>query len=204
MVAICDYDAGNIRSVEKAIEKLGGEAKITRDPREILAADHVILPGVGNFGDAMGNLEKYGLVEVIEDVVADKIPFLGICAGMQLLFQSSEESPGVRGLGLLRGTCRRFSESGGFKVPQIGWNAIYPMNDGDLFKDIPGSSHVYFVHSYYVDAANLNCVKAVSEYSCIFHAAVQKGKVFATQFHPEKSGDIGLRILDNFLKIKMD
>ena len=204
MVAIIDYDAGNVKSVEKAVEKLGHEACLTRDPEQILNADHVILPGVGNFGDAMGNLEMYGLVPVIREVIQRKIPFLGICVGMQLLFEGSEESPGVKGLGILKGTVKRFPEREGFKIQQIGWNSIHLMNEGDLFKDIPGNSYVYFVHSYYVDAVNTNCVKAVSEYSCIFHASVQKGRICATQFHPEKSGDVGLSILENFIKMKSE
>ena len=201
MIAIIDYDAGNIKSVEKAFQFLGKEAVITRDPKTILKADRVVLPGVGNFGDAMGNIEKYGLVPVIVEVVEQKIPFLGICVGMQLLFEGSEESPGVKGLGLLRGSCRRFEDKPGMKVPQIGWNSIFPMNGGDLFKEIPSGSYVYFVHSYHVVVENLNAVKAVSEYSTIFHASVQKGNIYATQFHPEKSGDVGLSILRNFLKI---
>ena len=200
MIAIIDYDAGNVKSVEKAFLKLGRKAEITRDPQVILSADHVVLPGVGNFGDAMGNLKKYGMDGLIREVTGKGIPFLGICVGMQLLFEGSEESPGVAGLGLLRGQCRRFSEKPGCKIPQIGWNAIHLMNNGDLFDGIPGGSYVYFVHSYYCDAENVNTVRAIAEYSNVFHAAVQKGKIYATQFHPEKSGDIGLRILKNFVR----
>ncbi len=200
MIAIIDYDAGNVRSVEKAFHFLGKEALITSDPQVILSADHVVLPGVGNFGDAMGNLVRYGMDEVIRDVVKNEIPFLGICVGMQLLFEESEESPGVKGLGLLQGRCRRFREKEGCKIPQIGWNSIHLMNDGDLFDGIPGSSYVYFVHSYYCEARNPRVVRAVSEYSNLFHASVQKGKIYATQFHPEKSGEVGIRILKNFLR----
>ena len=202
MIAIIDYDAGNVKSVEKAFLKLGREAVITRDPQVILAADHVVLPGVGYFGDAVGNLKAFGMEEVIREVIRKEVPFLGICVGMQALFEGSEESPDVPGLGILKGRCLRFKERPGYKVPQIGWNAIHVMNEGDLFKDIPSGSFVYFVHSYYVLAENLNSVKAVSEYTNIFHASVQKGKLCATQFHPEKSGEIGMRILRNFVKMK--
>ena len=202
MVAIIDYDAGNVRSVEKAFLSFGREAVITRDPQVILSADHVVLPGVGNFGDAVGKLRSHEMEPVIREVIAKETPFLGICVGMQALFEGSEESPDVPGLGILRGRCRRFDQDAGLKIPQIGWNAIHPLNDGDLFKDIPGGSFVYFVHSYYVEAANVNCVKAVSEYGRIFHASVQKGKICATQFHPEKSGGVGLQILRNFIKME--
>ena len=201
MIAIIDYDAGNVKSVEKAFQKLGRETEITRDPQVIVSADHVVLPGVGNFGDAIGNLRKYGMEEVIREVIGKEIPFLGICVGMQLLFEGSEESPGVSGLGLLRGQCRKFAEKEGFKIPQIGWNSIHMMNGGELLDGIPNGAYVYFVHSYYCDAENVNTVRAVSEYSNLFHASVQKGKIYATQFHPEKSGDIGLRILKNFIRI---
>ncbi len=202
MIAIIDYDAGNVKSVEKALIRLGKKAVLTRDPKEILSATHVVLPGVGNFGDAAANLRKYGMDEVIREVVARETPFLGICVGMQLLFEGSEEAPEAEGLGLLRGCCRRFPEKPGFKIPQIGWNALHFMNGGDLFDGIPNGSYVYFVHSYYCDAANINIVRAVSEYTKIFHASVQKGKIYATQFHPEKSGDLGLRILKNFCACK--
>lgn len=202
MIAIIDYDAGNVKSVQKAFEKLGQQVKVTRDPQVILSADHVVLPGVGNFGDAVGNLRKYGLEDVIREVIARKIPFLGICVGMQALFEGSEESPEVPGLGIFRGTCRRFPDREGFKVPQIGWNSIFFMNGGKLFKEIPNGIFVYFVHSFYVEAENLNIVKAVCEYTNIFHASVQRGNVFACQFHPEKSGNAGLRILQNFLLVK--
>lgn len=200
MVSIIDYDAGNVKSVEKAFQKLGQEAEITRDRDRILHSDYVVLPGVGNFGDCMGNLKKYGLDEVIYEVIDRKIKFLGICVGMQLLFEGSEESPDVPGLGILKGHVKRFPEKPGFKVPQIGWNSIFMMNKSELFRDIPNGSYVYFVHSYYCEAENINQVRAVSEYTNIYHAAVQKGNVFATQFHPEKSGDVGLKILKNFIK----
>lgn len=202
MIAIIDYDAGNVKSVEKAFLKLGKKTAVTRDPQVILSADHVVLPGVGNFGDAAGNLRRYGMEEVIREVIEKQIPFLGICVGMQLLYDGSEESPGVKGLGIIHGECRRFRGGDGFKVPQIGWNTIHMMNGGDLLKEIPSGSYVYFVHSYYCEAENKNCVKAVTQYQNFFDASVQKGKVYATQFHPEKSGNIGLMILRNFVAVR--
>ncbi len=202
MVAIIDYDAGNVKSVEKAFQKLGQKAEITRDPEKILKADHVVLPGVGNFGDAMQNLKKYHMEEVIRKVIDSKTPFLGICVGMQLLFEGSEESPDVPGLGILKGKVRRFDDKEGYKIPQIGWNSIFMMNNGDLFFNVPNGSYVYFVHSYYVQAENMNQVKAVTEYANMVHASVQRGNLFATQFHPEKSGDVGLQILKNFIRQK--
>ena len=206
MIAIIDYDAGNIRSVEKALLYLGQEVKLTRDPKEILGADRAILPGVGSFGDAMEKIRGYGLEEVIREFAASGKPFLGICLGLQLLFPESEESPGVKGLSILQGKIRRIPEKGPDgverKVPQIGWNSVHFMNDGAIFKDIPSGSYVYFVHSYYISAADVSQVTAVSDYSCIFHAAVEKGKVSAVQFHPEKSGETGLRILRNFVRQK--
>ncbi len=204
MIVIIDYDAGNVKSVERAFLKLKQPVVVTRDPEKILAADHVVLPGVGNFGDAMNHLKEYGLEDVIRQVIANKTPFLGICVGMQVLFESSEESPEVPGLGILKGTVRRFDEKPGFKVPQIGWNSIFMMNSGDLFANIPNGSYVYFVHSYYVEAKNMNQVKAVTEYANMVHASVQRGNLFATQFHPEKSGDVGLTILKNFIRQKKE
>ncbi len=204
MIVIIDYDAGNVKSVERAFLKLKQPVVITRDPEKILAADHVVLPGVGNFGDAMNHLKEYGLEDVIRQVIANKTPFLGICVGMQVLFESSEESPEVPGLGILKGTVKRFDEKPGFKVPQIGWNSIFMMNGGDLFANIPNGSYVYFVHSYYVEAKNMNQVKAVTEYANMVHASIQRGNLFATQFHPEKSGDVGLTILKNFIRQKKE
>lgn len=200
MIAIIDYDAGNIKSVEKAILKLGQEPVITRDRDVILAADKVILPGVGSFGDAMEKLNKYGLVEVIKELVARKTPFLGICLGLQLLFEESQESPGVKGLGILKGKIIRIPDLGQ-KVPQIGWNDLKFDNPGRLFAGIPEGSYVYFVHSYYLQAADESIVKASAEYGCHIHASVEDGNVFACQFHPEKSSDVGLKILENFLNI---
>jgi len=201
MIAIIDYDAGNIKSVEKALLALGEEAKVTRDADTILGADGVILPGVGAFGDAMGKLHSYGLVEVIRKCAEREIPFLGICLGLQLLFESSEESPGVEGLGLLPGKIVRLPAESGLKIPHIGWNDLTYPNSGRLFAGVPEGSYVYFVHSYYLQAADPGIVTAVTRYGAEIHASVEKGNLFACQFHPEKSSGVGMRILQNFIDI---
>lgn len=201
MIAIIDYDAGNIKSVEKALEYLGEEVAVTRDKDIILSAEKVVLPGVGAFGDAMSKLNKYELVDVIKHVVEKKTPFLGICLGLQLMFERSEESPGVEGLGLLEGEILRIPDAEGLKIPQIGWNSLNYPNEGRLFKGIPESSYVYFVHSYYLKAKDESIVKATTDYSTLIHASVEKDNVFACQFHPEKSSEVGLKILKNFIEI---
>lgn len=201
MVAIIDYDAGNIRSVEKAVRYLGKEVTVTSEPEEILAADRVILPGVGAFGDAMKRLHAMGLVEVIRQAAGRGTPFLGICLGLQLLFEKSEESPGVPGLGLLQGEILRLPELPGLKVPHIGWNSLKYPNPGRLFRGIPEDSYVYFVHSYYLKAQDEGIVTATTEYGTLVHASVESGNLFACQFHPEKSSETGLTILENFLSI---
>lgn len=201
MIAIIDYDAGNIRSVEKAMAKLGQEVWITRDRERIMNADKVILPGVGSFGDAMAHLQEYNLVEVIKDVVKEKIPFLGICLGLQLLYESSEETPGVEGLGILKGKILKIPEQKDLKIPHMGWNSLHLQNDGRLFHGIEQNPYVYFVHSYYLKAGEEETVKATTEYSVNIHASVEKDNVFACQFHPEKSGDLGLQILKNFAEL---
>lgn len=202
MIAIIDYDAGNIRSVEKALVSLGQEVKVTGDPEEILRADKVILPGVGAFGDAMANLNRCNLVPVIHEVVKKGTPFLGICLGLQLLFERSDETPGVDGLGILKGEILRIPAVEGLKIPHMGWNSLHFENDGRLFKDLLEQSYVYFVHSYYLKAQEEEIVKASTEYGTHIHASVEKGNVFACQFHPEKSGDVGLQILKNFVELK--
>ena len=201
MIAIIDYDAGNIRSVEKAVRYLGKEVTVTSEPEEILAADRVILPGVGAFGDAMKRLHAMGLVEVIRQAAGRGTPFLGICLGLQLLFEKSEESPGVPGLGLLQGEILRLPELPGLKVPHIGWNSLKYPNPGRLFRGIPEDSYVYFVHSYYLKAQDEGIVTATTEYGTLVHASVESGNLFACQFHPEKSSETGLTILENFLSI---
>ena len=202
MIAILDYDAGNIKSVEKAMQLLGQEVTITRDRREILNADKVILPGVGAFGDAMEKIRQYGLYEVIHEVTEQGTPFLGICLGLQLLFERSEESPGVEGLGILKGEILRIPETPGLKIPHMGWNSLDFRNNGRLFEDLPEESYVYFVHSYYLRAADEKIVTAVTEYGTQIHASVEQGNVFACQFHPEKSSDAGIQILKNFVAIE--
>lgn len=198
MIAIIDYDAGNIKSVEKALQYLGQEAVITRDKELLLSADKVILPGVGSFGDAMKKIRDYGLEEVIKKIVEKGTPFLGICLGLQLLFESSEETPGVFGLGLCKGKIVRFPESE-LKVPQIGWNSLKFPKRGVLFQNIDEGEYVYFVHSYYLKAEE-DIVSAVTEYGVTVHAAIEKDNLFACQFHPEKSSDVGLKILKNFVE----
>ena len=180
---------------------LGEEIVITRDADTILSADGVILPGVGAFGDAMEKLHSYGLVEVIHKCVDKGIPFLGICLGLQLLFESSEESPGVEGLHVLDGKILRIPDGEGIKVPHIGWNDLSFPNEGKLFKGIPENSYVYFVHSYYLKAEDEKIVTAATEYGTYIHASVEKDNVYACQFHPEKSSEVGLQILKNFIQI---
>lgn len=201
MIAIIDYDAGNIKSVEKAILSMGEEAVLTRDADTILSADGVILPGVGAFGDAMEKLRSYGLVEVIRECAARRLPFLGICLGLQLMFESSEESPGVEGLHILDGRIMKIPSAPGLKIPHIGWNNLSFPNRGRLFQGVPENTYVYFVHSYYLQAAEEEIVTATAEYGTLIHASVEKDNIFACQFHPEKSSEAGLKILRNFIDI---
>ncbi len=201
MIAIIDYDAGNIKSVEKAIQALGETVCVTRDPQIILSADGVILPGVGSFGDAMEKLHAYGLVEVIHECVNRRIPFLGICLGLQLLFESSEETPGVEGLHVLDGKIVRIPAQTGLKIPHIGWNNLHFPKESRLFAGVKEDAFVYFVHSFYLKAADETIVAATTEYGTCIHAAVEKDLVFACQFHPEKSSDVGMQILRNFIAV---
>ena len=205
MVAIIDYDAGNIKSVEKAFQYLGADTEVTRDPEVIFRADRVVLPGVGAFGDAMNRIREYGLENIINEVVKKEVPFLGICLGQQLLFESSKESDGVRGLGILCGEIidipDRDAEGNYYKIPQIGWNNLRIKEGARLYKGISGEPYVYFVHSYYLKAADRSIVAATTDYSVTIDASVECGNVFACQFHPEKSADVGMQILDNFLHI---
>lgn len=203
MIAIIDYDAGNLKSVEKALQYIGEEVLITRDRHRIRQADHVILPGVGAFSVAMEQLKKYELDKVIEETVARQVPFLGICLGLQLLFDGSEESSGVEGLGLLKGEVLRIPKEDDLKIPHIGWNSLSLKNNGRLFDGLEKEEpYVYFVHSYYLRAANAQIVTATTEYGVTIDASVESQNLFACQFHPEKSSTAGLRILSNFAKIQ--
>ncbi len=199
--AIIDYDAGNTRNVERAIAHCGGNGILTRDIDTILKADRVILPGVGNFGDAMNKLNNYGLADPVREYVKSGKPFLGICVGLQLMFEGSDEAKGVKGLGILPGYIYKFPEDKGLKVPQIGWNSLDFPRPGKLFKGIDEGSFVYFVHSYYLKAEDESIVTATTEYGVTVHASVEIGNVFACQFHPEKSSNVGMKIIKNFLEL---
>ncbi len=198
MIAIIDYDAGNLKSVEKALNYLGEDAIVTRDYRDILTADKVILPGVGAFGEAMERIRQYDLDKVIREVIEKQTPFLGICLGLQLLFAGSEENGGVEGLHILDGEIVRIPAKDGLKIPHIGWNSLHLQHQGRLFAGITEGTFVYFVHSYYLKARDDEIVKASTEYGVSIHASVEQENVFACQFHPEKSSSAGLQILRNF------
>ena len=201
MIAIIDYDAGNLKSVEKALKYLGQDVIVSRDSSEILQADKVILPGVGSFGDAMNNLDHFNLVDTIKKVAEKDTPFLGICLGLQLLYKTSEESPGATGLGILDGEILRIPDAPDMKVPQIGWNSLDITPGAKLFAGIEGNPYVYFVHSYYLKSKDEADVAAKTNYVVDIHASVERGNVFACQFHPEKSSTVGLKILDNFIHL---
>lgn len=201
MIAMVDYDAGNLKSVEKALEYLGQEVVITRDSEKILNADKVILPGVGSFGDAMEKLKYYKLENTLKKVTDNGTPFFGICLGLQLLFESSEESPGVEGLSILKGHIKKIPAKEGLKIPHMGWNSLSIKSGTKLFKEIDNNAYVYFVHSYYLLANDSNIVAATTDYSVDIHAAIEKDNIFACQFHPEKSSEIGLKILQNFANL---
>ena len=199
MIAIIDYDAGNLRSVEKALLSIGEETIVTRNRDEILAADKVVLPGVGAFGDAMRKLHEYKLVDTIHEAVDSGKPFLGICLGLQLLFRRSDESDGVEGLSILPGEILRIPDAPGIKIPHIGWNSLSVSKGAKLFEGLGDNPYVYFVHSYYLRADDESIVAATAEYGgTLIHASVQRDNVYACQFHPEKSGSVGMQILKNF------
>ena len=197
MISIIDYGAGNLQSVEKALRHIGCDCQVTADPGRLLASDAAVLPGVGSFGDAMDQLRSRGLEEPIHRFVESGKPFLGICLGLQILFEESQESPGVKGLGLLKGKILRLPKESGLKIPHIGWNSLEVKNREGLFVGLPEEPYVYFVHSYYLRAEE-DVVTATAEYGATIHAAVRKGNLMACQFHPEKSGKTGLAILENF------
>lgn len=199
MIAVIDYGAGNLHSVKNALDYLGAESIITSSSDEILRSDKVILPGVGSFGDAMRSLKEKNLVESIKRAADGTKPFLGICLGLQLLFESSEESPGVEGLGVFKGSVVKIPEHG-LKIPHMGWNNILLAKESRILPD--DKPYVYFVHSYYIKAEDRTDVSAYTEYGERLDVAVERGNVFATQFHPEKSGKAGLDILKRFLDLK--
>ena len=201
MIAIIDYGAGNIQSVAKALTHIGCDCLVTRNKDEILKADGAVLPGVGSFGDTVDSLNNYGIKDAIKEYIASGKPFLGICLGMQLLFPASGESPEAEGLGIYEGSITRIPNGEGLKIPHMGWNSLDINPESRLFKGIEKNPYVYFVHSYFLHAADRELVAATTEYGVTIDAAVERGNVFATQFHPEKSGETGLRILRNFAEI---
>lgn len=202
MIAIIDYDAGNLRSVEKALISLGSDVVVTRERSVINNASKIILPGVGAFGDCMDKLGNFDLIEVIKNNIDAGKPFLGICLGLQLLYEGSDESEGVTGLSVLKGRIKRIPNKDGFKIPHMGWNSLDIKEGASLFKGIDNGTYVYFVHSYYLEAPERDTVAATCEYSVRIDASVEKDNVFACQFHPEKSGDLGLKILNNFAELR--
>lgn len=202
MVAIIDYGAGNLSSVKKALDYLGAKSEITQDKDKIMSASHIILPGVGSFGDAMHSMEERGLVDTVKNAALSGKPFLGICLGLQLLFESSEESEGIKGLGLLKGEIVEIPRNNGVKVPHMGWNSVKLNQKDGIFDGIEEDSYFYFVHSFYLKNADTDAVAATTEYGVTIECAVQKGNLCATQFHPEKSSKIGLKLIENFLKME--
>ncbi|MBQ6575441.1 MAG: imidazole glycerol phosphate synthase subunit HisH [Lachnospiraceae bacterium] len=201
MIAIIDYDAGNMMSVVKAFSHLGQEITVTRDEAALDKADKIILPGVGSFGDAMDRLNGYGLVPVIRRCIKEDKPFLGICLGLQLLYESSGEAPGVKGIGVLSGRIGKIPKGEYKKIPHMGWNSLSFPNEGRLFKGIGPNPYVYFVHSYYLEAADRSTVTATTDYNVTIDASIECKNLFACQFHPEKSGSVGLAILENFIRL---
>lgn len=202
MIAILDYGVGNLFSVEKAFAALGADARVTNDENIIRQAEKIVLPGVGAFGDCMKNLEESGLVLVLKESIAAGKPLLGICVGLQILFDGSEESPGAKGLGLIHGMVKKINAPG-LKVPHMGWNSIKVREQRepiDLFKGLSDKPYVYFVHSYHAVPDDKSVITATTEYGETLTAAVALGNIQATQFHPEKSGDVGLAILKNFIE----
>lgn len=202
MVAIIDYGAGNLSSVKKALDYLGAESEITQDKDKIMSASHIILPGVGSFGDAMKSMKERGLVDTVKNAARSGKPFLGICLGLQLLFESSEESEGIDGLGLIKGKIVQIPRDNGLKVPHIGWNSVEIKQKNGIFSGIDDGSYFYFVHSFYLRDAEKDAVAATTEYGVGIECAIQKGNLCATQFHPEKSSRLGLKLLENFLKME--
>ena len=202
MIAIIDYGAGNLRSVQKAFAYIGAEAVITNQKETILSADHVVLPGVGAFGDCMKEILSHDLQNCIQQVIQNQTPFLGICLGLQLLFEKSEETPDVSGLGILAGNIEKIPQQHGLKIPHMGWNSLEYVKNSRLFAGLSPAPFVYFVHSYYMVPKDSSIISATTTYGEKLPIALEKGNLFATQFHPEKSGDAGLSILKNFLQVR--
>jgi glutamine amidotransferase len=198
MIAVIDYGAGNIRNVVNALNKLGYQVNLTSNPDEVLSADIVILPGVGAAGDTVSSLKKLNLVEPVRRVIAENRPFMGICIGLQVLFTETEEDMGQKCLDVFPGVVTRFPE--GRKIPHMGWNQVKQKIDHPVFEGIPDNANFYFVHSYYVNPEDKSLIAGTTEYGVVFCSIIAAGNVIGTQFHPEKSGDVGLRIYDNFLR----
>ena len=201
-ITIIDYGMGNLHSAAKALEKVGAQVTVTRDPELVRQADKVILPGVGAFGDCMKNLNERGLAPVIQEVIAAGKPFLGICVGLQMLFEGSEEDPGVAGLGIFKGMVRKIAAPG-LKIPHMGWNNLEYRTSSSLFQGLPPAAYVYFVHSFHAVPTDESCITAVTDYGGQVTAAVGRGLVQAVQFHPEKSSAVGLKILANFKEMSI-
>ncbi len=201
MIAVIDYGAGNLQSVVKAFNFIGCDIKITADPDELKYASAAVLPGVGAFGDSMNCLKNAKMVNPVLDFIESGKPFLGICLGLQLLFEESDECPGVSGLGVMNGKILRIPEETGLKIPHIGWNSLDIKKQEGLFQNLDPSPYVYFVHSYYLKAEQPEYVSSTTNYGVLIDASIQKGNLYATQFHPEKSGKTGLRMLQNFISL---
>ena len=201
MIAIIDYGVGNLFSVEKAFAATGQDVIVTGNADDLRTADKLVLPGVGAFGDCMKNLEASGLISIILEQIKNKKPLLGICVGLQILFEGSEESPNIKGLGVFKGMVKHINAPG-LKIPHMGWNAV-TIKQEDLFKDVGDKSYFYFVHSYHAVPDDKTLIAATTDYGEILTAAVVKENIYATQFHPEKSGDVGLKLLKNFVNIKI-
>jgi len=208
MIVVIDYGVGNLYSVEKALKFVGGEVKVTSNAADLKNADKLVLPGVGAFGDCMKNLASTGLIPTILEQVLIHKPLLGICVGLQILFESSEESPNVKGLGIFKGEIKKI-RAGNLKIPHMGWNSIeigrknnlIKFGASKIFAGLEGKNYFYFVHSYHAAPSNADIVTATTDYGEKVTAAVELGNIFATQFHPEKSGDVGLKVLKNFVEL---
>lgn len=199
MIYIIDYDAGNLRSVQKALQNCSADVRITSNPADLAKADKVIFPGVGAFGKAKESFEKYGFVDAVFEFIKTGKPFLGICLGMQLMFESGEENPGVPGLGLFKGHVRRFPRD--IKVPHLGWNELVQVGESPLWNDLPSDAYFYFAHSYFIDPEDRSIIVGETDYFGRVPVAIRHENVFGVQFHPEKSQQHGLHVLRNFVEL---